>query len=322
MRERITDIYINQPDDASQSVMLHMSVYTENPVRGTPLDAMVTKLTGMEATSLDVSGGPSSFGGSVYTGIKTNDREVVLTLKPRMKSPGEIKAILNALVGRSMHDPLRFTAVTQLNDAARTQSQLFGDCYISGVTAPLLDADNTIQVTLKFPKSYFQRNYNETANLGNSLIRYNGSGTLHVHEYQIEGMEYGDITFLNAPSPFTASFVIDQKIKQACNYVELSDYRNNLVRVHLDSLFDPGGAIASGYLKVTISSDTRSVRVESGGFEVDRSYYVTTHRGEWPMIRPAEPLPLYTIGMLNHSGSIANDHRITELTVSPRVFGI
>lgn len=281
---------------------------------------------------MNVTGGASSFGGSVFTGVTLGDREVVVTVKPTGSANKSIKNRLNALISRSTLNPLNFKVNTEREDG--TTSSLRSDAYISGVSSPIFDKDDTVQITLKMPQSFLERGPLMlgswgTGNLSTipiSVVRSNIYGDRHSILYSIPlGF---DNDSLNAESPFAINLQTDIQASGKLQGITLRDGDMNKV------ILNVGDAIANSELRAprytleyngrgrTVNSylNAGSAGTEDLRNQFDYSYFVEPN---WPSIGPAtDGISLEITLSGQYVGEPLDAIEVKTLIVWPRVLGV
>lgn len=337
MQERITSIEIDVKGVLQSTNRVEFGGYTSRPSVDQGVDGKIMKTTGLEAPTMDVTGGPSSFGGSVYTGINTNDREVVLTITPTGATAKSIKNRLNALVARSTLDALRMRINTEFGDGQT--SGLSEECYVTGVSAPIFDAGNTIQITVKLPRSFFERDEMRWG------IERRGSGYDAPDEVRInkgwdevvgedrsvdfhietEGL---NSDLLNAPSPFRLMLQFTPSAGRFVKSVTFRDDSGNKATVLVGepysttSLSDPdlnieydGGSRTIVSMLTFRTSQRENIRGNPG--------YATVIAPNWPTVMPGSGDTTFNV---TYFSSYANaplaDMEVRSHVIWPRVFGV
>lgn len=322
MAERISSINIKtSPSAYHPQQMVSMRGYVALPTDVVNSDSTLTALTGLEAPSLTVVGGEVSYGGSVYTGITTNDREIVMTIKPRGLSVNALKVRLNTLIAFSTANEL-VLEVDTMNDKGAT-SKLTTTGYITNVSAPIMGKDDLIVVTFRSPTPYLQRSYINVTSSHN-LRAVNVAGKRAV--YKLEPKTALDDSAATAPSPFELSLVVNKAHATNLSYFTITDSAGNSYRTaHNDSF--PGIVALSG--NGIIGSDTNR-RVSFVGdttdpiLKADPFRLLMTVQPTWPMVFPSYTDLSLEVGFVNSLPTGVSPSIITlrEFRIYPRVFGI
>lgn len=339
MSERITSIEIDTISEDNR----HMLVFTglSYDVSQGDDDARITKVTGLEAPTMNVTGGSSSFGGSVFTGVTLGDREVVLTAKPAGLTNKEIKNRLNALIGRSTRNPLVFRVNTEREDG--TKSRLTSEAYISNVSSPIFDKDDTIQVTLKMPNSYLERGALMLGRWGGGLST---PVPLSVRHSQIAG-EYHTIGYtipltlsddaLNTDSPFSFVFNLDDQSSMKLLDVVIRDGDMNKIIINVGGIWDRSSYGSIKTFRIEYNGRGRSVDTQllilsqapgapttpqavSVNGQPDYSYFIEP---TWPSLNSesSEINVDLTLGG-QYNGDVIDAIDVERVLMWPRVLGV
>lgn len=331
MSERITSIEVDSMEGMSKS-KLSFSGFSYDLV-GADMDARITKVTGLEAPSLNVTGGASSFGGSVYTGVTMSDREVVLTVKPTGSTNKSLKNRLSALINRSRKWPLRFRAYTMRDDG--TESTLTSETYISGVSSPIFDKSDEVQITFKMPQPYLERGPVLLGHVASGLppvpipvqVHHNHP-TQDYHNYGLQIPLEFDYDAMNADSPFSLNFLFNVEATQKLESVTIRDADMNRVIINV------GAAAANTNLEIpryNITYDGRSRTVNtymdagSAGSEDLRNHYDYSYFIEpsWPLLGPDSGSIFIEVSLNGQfSGDVRNSVYFQRVLVWPRMLGI
>lgn len=337
MQERITSIEIDTKVLGGTSNRVEFCGHTLNPAVAQAMDGKIMKATGLESPTMDVTGGPSSFGGSVYTGLTTNDREVVLTVTPSGALTKSIKNRLNALVSQSMLAPLRLRINTEFGDG--TESGLSEDCYITGVSSPIFDADNTLQITVKLPRPFFERDalywgerrqssgspVPESVPLSKGIDRvFEGDRTV---TFWLVTEEMG-ADLLNAPSPFELALNFTGSAGRFIRSVVFRDETGKKATVQIG---EPYLRTSFSNPRLVIDYDgkdrtiTSTLSAGSIGLEDIRATpgYTTVIEPNWPDLTPGqEELRVEVTYYSSYTRDPLSDVHVDSHTIWPRVFGI
>lgn len=332
MQERITSIVVDADGHMPSSNRVRFCAHTFNPLDEAGMDGKIRKVTGLEAPSMDVTGGPSSFGGSVYTGLKTNDREVVLTVKPSETPVKTIKNRLNALVSRSILAPLRLRINTVLGDGSASGMQ--EDCYITGVSSPIFEADDTLQITLKLPRSFLERDPLIWGGQNpDDPVQYLVDSDITLIESRIvkirpQTSELGS-DLLNAPSPYRLALRFSSTATRLLKSVMFRDDTGNKALVSLEIAGSILRTTPYPELVVIYDSENRTItslasHPEGGATDLrgERGYITTVDPG-WPMLSPGFETSAVDITYESYYVAGVSESLVaTEYMVWPRVFGI
>lgn len=327
MTERITSIEIKTK--LSNGPSLKFQAFTFDPTVVGDSDGKVLKATGLEAPSLDVLGGSASYGGSVYTGIRANDREVVLTVKPVNTPVKRIKNVLGALASWSMTDPLELRLNTIM--AGGTETSLFGDAYVVGVSAPIFEADDKIQITIKMPRPEFQRTRISWTGEGDVPLTLASDQSLGGKRMVLYTVNVGEVGYdvLNAPSPFAMLMNMDKAAAIHLDSIATLDmYGNQSTQLIVDP-WSMSGVHSNSDLYVEYNGQTRQVNPYMqyqtqtpvslrglGGY----TNYVSP---SWPRLRPgAESITIMLTFRDSHTSNTSQFFRVKSFHIYARVFGL
>lgn len=331
MSERITSIEVDSLEGTSKS-KLSFSGFSYDLV-GADMDARITKLTGLEAPSLNVTGGASSFGGSVYTGVTMSDREVVLTVKPTGSTNKSIKNRLSALINRSKKWPLRFRVHTMRDDG--TVSSLTSETYISGVSSPIFEKSDEVQITFKMAQPHLERGPVVLGKISSGLppipipvhSHYNLPTQDH-HNYGLNIPLEFDYNAMNADSPFSVNFTFNVEASAKLKSLTIRDVDMNRVMINV------GDAVANTNLgipryNITYDGRNRSVSTyldaNSAGFEDLRNHYDYSYFIEptWPVLGPDSGSIFLEVTLNGQfSGNVRNSVNFERVVVWPRMLGV
>lgn len=337
MSERITSVEIDT--SVAGSTLSHMGVSFSGfsyDVVGEEKHGQITKVTGLEAPSMNVTGGSSSFGGSVYTGVTLSDREVVLTVKPTGLTNKQIKNRLNALITTSTSGTLTFRIRTTQEDY--TKSFLWASAYISGVSSPIFDKDDTIQITLKMGRPYFerppmvlQRQYAPglpERPIPHTLLSENYFAGTNTFTYSVSPPVVS-VDSMNAESPFSIQIEVAHRAVLSVRSISVWDQRLNKV----DVSYSPGyydKHVTNQPLFLEVNAMGRSTRSNLVSTSTGRHHEILQGRGfrshirpNWPSLMPGSE----EIRIEIQAGSIVapdpqNLIKVEQLIVWPRMLGL
>lgn len=337
MSERITSIEIDT--SVAGSTLSQMGVSFSGfsyDVVSEEKHGRITKVTGLEAPSMNVTGGSSSFGGSVYTGVTLSDREVVLTVKPTGLTNKQIKNRLNALITTTNNGPLTFRIRTTQEDY--TESFLWASAYISGVSSPIFDKDDTVQITVKMGRPYFerppmvlQRQYAPglpERPIAHTLLSENFFAGTHTFKYSVSPPVVS-VDSMNAESPFSIQIEVANMAVLRVRNISVWDQRLNKV----DVSYSPGyyeTNVTNQPLFLEVNAMGRSARtnlVETGSgrhYEIQQGRGFRTHiRPNWPSLMPGseEIIIEMETGSINAPDPL-NLIKVEQLIVWPRMLGL
>lgn len=322
MAERISFINIRTSTEADHPQRsFSMRGYVSIPSTHVNADSTLTSVTGLESPNLTVIGGEVAYGGSVFTGIIPNDREAVMTVRPRGLSVNDIKVRLNTLIAFSTIEKL-ILEVQTVSDKGIT-SRVVTTGYITSVTAPIMANDDALVITFRAPSAYLQR---DSINVTNShVLRYvNASGGRAV--YKLEPGSLLDDSAATAPSPFQLDLSVQRAYADQIAYCAITDSSGNTYQTsHMNSfpgMISPVGDAILGndsYARVSTVGDTNG-----GPMYVSRERLVTTVQPEWPLVYPSYSRLTVEVGFKgtipqNASSQMVNLH---NYRIYPRVFGI
>lgn len=326
MQEKITSIDIAGPGETVSGRRVSFSAYTTNPIHRNKLDGRITKMTGLESTDVEVAGGPVSYGGSVYTGVRPTDREVVITVKPSGMSSSELKSSLNALISRSLAAPLLLRVNTKFENGEDSYVQ--GDCYITSVSSPIFESDNKVQITLKLAKPHLEReevryvypNHNNFTVYRDVLVLYR---MIHV---RLDNDLDSGAHYINAPSPMMVLGTLDGNAAKHMMSMVFRDSNDNMVNLMTPELYSNAGVNQDADLEFNFNTHTREIgaALMPGNFNLkDADGYIQTINPGWPMLGPdSTDSWLYFTFKNDYKGSLEDDLLIRNYTIWPRVFGI
>lgn len=320
MRERITRLVVKS--GLSEGYEFSARGYTSNPLVRHQEDATITKATGLEAPTMDITGGPVSYGGSFYTGISLNDREVVLTVKPRNISAHEIKRKLNTLISRSAYAPLMLDIHTEVGKDA---SKLSAECYITNVTSPIFEKDNVLQITVRCPRPYFEREARSGLDGLNitKTSEYSSGGNRYVH-YRMTPAEPLESHEMTAPSALDFRLTVDQALKTQLNHIALVDPVGSEVRVSFPFNAWSASGISNGTMTYDYTSRYKTIKVtpSPNHDESDLTYIKSISPG-WVMVHPG--LSEISLIVSMQSGVVVepiSQMEVTRFNVYSRTLGL
>lgn len=327
MQETITSIVIDRAGVNLTNLRLAFSAFTFNPVRRERLDGRITKVTGLESPSVEVSGGPVSYGGSVYTGARVSDREVVITVKPQNMSVSEIKNKLNTLVSLSLSAPLLLKIHTRFENGE--DSLLQEECYITSVSSPIFESDNSVQITLKLGRPYLEREIVEVGRGEIQGVIQRDFTVLDDRYIQISLPPPADMDdhYVNAPSPVRLSMRLTHEAGRHLRSVIFRDGLGNRIVVSLKDLYVHSGAASTATLDLTFDTESRSVfgrlSIATNPDIKDANGYVLEVIPTWPMLSPISTVPWVDFTFdSDYTRFLLSDLTFTSYAIWPRVFGI
>lgn len=327
MKERVTKIEL-------------LSTYTEENVtirgftgglrRTRDMDGRATQITGLESTSMDVTGGQVSYGGSNYTGLKLTDREITIDVHPLRLSNNEIKNKVNSLIGLSTLGPLRIRLHTQFEDG--TESALTSEAYITAVDSPLLGGDTTVKLTIRCPTPHFERDVEitpEPPTVSQLGVRETAHDEI-TRDYGITGFMSERLSRLTtAPSPFLLTINIPADLKTHVMGVRALGVSGDAMGIDMAQLTGASGLHNSpGAMTVQMSSNRRTVDVWiSPTSAASSSQYVLQVDNGWPHAYPGfDHMGMEVRYRKQNLGGVTLpedvDIEIEEMLIYPRSFGV
>lgn len=116
-------------------------------------DAQVVTAAGFEMPKFDVQGGGLYSGGSHFSGIRANDRELTVTMKPTSRlSPSDLKQQIGQMISMTSMNPLSLRVKYETGGTARVYQS---NVYVSEVTSPILERDTSVQIVMKMGSPSF-----------------------------------------------------------------------------------------------------------------------------------------------------------------------
>lgn len=322
MVERISSISIRTSEQADHPQRtLSMRGYVALPTDNSALDSTLTSVTGLESPALTVIGGEVSYGGSVFTGIIPNDREIVFTIKPRSLSVNDIKIRLNTLIAFSTINELVLDVNTITDKGVASKVSTSG--YITNVSAPVMAKDDYLVVTFRAPSAYMQRS---AMNVTSSHTMTNVSMTDLRAVYKVEPTTPLDDSASTAPSPFKLNLSIAKAHASNISYSTIKDSAGNVYQTsHMQSfpgILNPvGDGIlgADSYNRISTVGDTNN-----GVMIISRNKLITTVQPNWPTVFPSYSNLTVEIGFKSAppEGTPDTILKLRSYHIYPRVFGI
>lgn len=322
MVERISSISIRTSEQADHPQRaLSMRGYVALPTDNSTLDSTLTSVTGLESPALTVIGGEVSYGGSVFTGIIPNDREIVFTIKPRSLSVNDIKIRLNTLIAFSTIKELVLDVNTITDKGVASKVSTSG--YITNVSAPVMAKDDYLVVTFRAPSAYMQRS---AMNVTSSHTMTNVSMTDLRAVYKVEPKTPLDDSASTAPSPFKLNLSIAKAHASNISYSTIKDSAGNVYQTsHMQSfpgILNPvGDGIlgADSYNRISTVGDTNN-----GVMIISRNKLITTVQPNWPTVFPSYSNLTVEIGFKKAppAGALPTILKLRDYFIYPRVFGI
>lgn len=327
MVERISKIRISYGEKQQDPRrVLSMRGFVSLPTSPETADATITSLTGLETSKMSVAGGEVAYGGSVFTGVYHNDREITITLRPRELTHNEIKLKLNSLMSMSMQEPLYFEVETITEKGVVSSVSTQG--YITDVSASIFSKDPNLVVTFRSPKPWLQRP-RKTVTSNHELYwepLNSEANYFHGRRGEIRVVGESDDSAISAPSPVDVMFEASNNLWTYIKYITLTDNLGHGFTVQCNDYFKNNPPVENAIYGL----DTYARRATAGDTDneimfadsTDIRFYVG--KG-WVSVYPTFTNLKVEVGYTSKTSR--PDPEINNLTlrrydVYPRVYGI
>lgn len=327
MVERISKIRISYGEkQRDPRRVLSLRGFVSLPTSPETGDGTITSLSGLETSKMSVTGGEVAYGGSVFTGIYPNDREITITVRPRELTHNAIKLKLNSLMSMSMQDPLYFEVDTITEKGVVSSISTQG--YITDVSASIFSKDPSLVVTFRSPKPWLQRpRKTVTSNhtmywhpLPQEATSFNGRRG----EIRVTGDS--DDSAISAPSPVNVMLEASNQLWKHIQYITLEDSLGNKFTVQYNDYFKNKPPVKNAiygldtYARLATAGDTNDGVMYYGSTDI-RSY---TLKG-WVSVYPTFTNLKVEVGYMpgtSLSASAINNLKLRRYDVYPRVYGM